>query len=249
MATFVIGDIHANLAALSDVLEQIAPRLQEDDTLVFLGDYIDRGPDSRGCVERILELRERTVAKVVTLLGNHEEWLLRSLNDSTRHSWLLGMEAFETIESYSRRAAERLREALEEAGPRLLTERVALPYELLIEAMPREHISFFVGLDLYHRTPNALCVHAGLDPSIADVTRQPREALLWGADGFPDGYLGDEVVAYGHWGDAVVDESGWPLPRIGQRTVGLDSISKGVLTAIRLPGMEVVQSRRHGGNV
>jgi serine/threonine protein phosphatase 1 len=247
MATFVIGDIHANLAALKDLLAQITPQLQEDDTLVFLGDYIDRGPDARGCVDRILDLREETAARVVTLMGNHEDWLLRSLNDPTRHSWLLGMEAFDTIESYSHSVAERLRKELEEAGPRLLTERVALPYELLIEAMSREHINFFRRLHPYHRSADALCVHAGLDPSVMDVSEQSPDVLLWGDDQFPDGYLGDELVVYGHRGDALVDDTGWPRPRIGERTAGLDTISKGVLTAIRLPGMEVVQSRRHGG--
>jgi hypothetical protein len=49
MATFVIGDIHGNLPALTDLLGQVEPLLTRDDTLVFLGDYIDRGPDSRGC--------------------------------------------------------------------------------------------------------------------------------------------------------------------------------------------------------
>jgi len=249
MATFAVGDIHGNLAALNDVLEQITPLLQAHDTLVFLGDYIDRGPDARGCVEQILGLRKEPRARVVTLMGNHEEWLLRSLADPTRHSWLMGMEAFETIESYSPGAAERLREALEDAGPRLLTERVTLPYELLLEAMPAEHADFFRNLDLYHRTPDALCVHAGLDPSIADINRQSRESLLCGAEGFPDGYLGDELVVYGHWGDAILDESGWPQPRFRGRTIGLDTISKGVLTAIRLPEMKVIQSRRSEGDV
>jgi hypothetical protein len=156
----------------------------------------------------------------------------------------MGMEAFDTIRSYSQDAAARLREALEEAGPRLFTERVTLPYDLLLNAMPAEHAGFFDRLELYCRTPHALCVHGGLDPSFPDINAQPREALLWGVDGFPENYRGDELVVYGHWGDAPVDPSGWPHPRFGTRTVGLDSISKGVLTAIRLPGMEVIQSRR-----
>jgi serine/threonine protein phosphatase 1 len=59
MATIAIGDIHGNLAALEDLLGQLAPDLTTGDTLVFLGDYIDRGPHSRGCIDRILELRAR----------------------------------------------------------------------------------------------------------------------------------------------------------------------------------------------
>ena len=95
MATIAIGDIHGNAKALQDLLGQLAAELTAADTVVFLGDYIDRGPDSRGCIERILQFRAGTVAKVVTLAGNHEDWLLRSLSDPTRHSWILGMDAFQ----------------------------------------------------------------------------------------------------------------------------------------------------------
>lgn len=130
MATVVIGDIHGNYRALDDLLSKVQAGLQAEDTVVFLGDYIDRGPDSKSCVNRILEFHATVSATVVTLLGNHEDWLLRTLADPTRHSWVLGMEAFHTIASYSRSAAVELRSALEAAGPRLLTERVALPYDL-----------------------------------------------------------------------------------------------------------------------
>jgi hypothetical protein len=91
--------------ALEDVLEQLTAELSDDDTVIFLGDYIDRGPDSKACIDRILAFRAESRAKVVTLLGSHEDWLLRTIRDATRHSWLLGMEAFETIASYSPAAA------------------------------------------------------------------------------------------------------------------------------------------------
>jgi serine/threonine protein phosphatase 1 len=245
MATFVIGDIHGNLVALNDLLQQVTPLLGRDDTLVFLGDYLDRGPDARGCVDRILDLQRRTAANVATLLGNHEDWFLRSLRDPTRHSWLLGMEALATVRSYSTRVAEQLQAAMAEAGPHLLTERIALPYDLLREAMPAAHIEFFESLRLYHRTPEALCVHAGLDPAISDISQQPREAMLWGTDDFVEAYAGKELVVYGHRNDTIVDSSGWPQPRIGKCTIGLDTIASGVLTAIRLPEMQVIQSARY----
>jgi len=87
VATVAIGDIHGNADALDAVLEQVARELSDHDTVVFLGDYIDRGPDSRACIDRILQFRAESRAHVVTLLGNHEEWLLRTLHDPTRHSW------------------------------------------------------------------------------------------------------------------------------------------------------------------
>lgn len=244
MATFAIGDVHGNLPALDDLLDRLAPEVASGDTVVFLGDYIDRGPDSRGCVERILRWQRESSATTVALLGNHEDWLLRSIDDSYRHSWLLGMEADETIRSYSHDVAERLRSALEESGPRLLTERVPLPYELLVKAMPPSHLAFLRGLKLYHRTEDALCVHGGLDPSMPQLAAQPREAFLWGTDDFPAAYRGHDLVVYGHWGNPILAAQDWPMPRMQGRTIGIDTIAHGVLTAVRLPRMQVVQSRR-----
>lgn len=120
MSTIAIGDIHGNLAALDDLLNRITMEISADDTVVFLGDYIDRGPDARGCIQRIIDFRRAGKGRVVTLLGNHDEWLLRTHEDYTRHSWLLGMEGFQTVESYSASAASRLREEAENKEPPLL---------------------------------------------------------------------------------------------------------------------------------
>jgi serine/threonine protein phosphatase 1 len=73
--TIAIGDVHGCSAALSALVRAIDPTAL--DTLVFLGDDIDRGPDSRGVLEQVLALAER--CSVVPLLGNHEEMLLAAL--------------------------------------------------------------------------------------------------------------------------------------------------------------------------
>jgi serine/threonine protein phosphatase 1 len=96
LATIAIGDIHGNREALGDLLEKLLPEIDSQDTLVFLGDYIDRGPDSRGCIEEIVRLAREAPFSVVPLLGNHEEWMLATMHDYTK-----------------------LRSAVDEAGPRL----------------------------------------------------------------------------------------------------------------------------------
>src|SRR5688500_18487648 len=101
MASIAIGDIHGNVSALNDLLAQVEPTLTSTDTLVFLGDYVDRGAQSSQVVERILKLRTESAATVVTLKGNHEDWLLKTMRDYTNHTWLLAAEAYSTIESYS----------------------------------------------------------------------------------------------------------------------------------------------------
>lgn len=247
MATVAVGDIHGNLLALDDLLNKVLPTLARDDTLVFLGDYIDRGPDSRGCLERIIRLKQETESPVVTLLGNHEDWMLSSLHDYSSHSWILGMEALETIASYSSEAAAALRLELERAGMAFLVlEKPKLPYEIFFDLVPREHLTFLQNLELYYRSPDVICVHAGIDLDGSTLQTQPPSVYLWGPDGFPDLYRGKAPVVYGHWGNAVEDDSGWPRPCVREnRTYGIDTISRGVLTAMRFPDGKVFQSNRY----
>jgi len=80
MATIAVGDVHGNLAALRNLLKTVIANLTAENTLVFLGDYIDRGPDSKGCIEEIVRLPKGAPFPVVTLLGNHEEWMLASMD-------------------------------------------------------------------------------------------------------------------------------------------------------------------------
>src|SRR5687768_7768026 len=151
MATYAVGDIHGNARALDDVLRAIGPLATSGDSVVFLGDYIDRGRDSRRVIDLVLAFRNRSAATVATLLGNHEEWLLKMLDDFTSHSWLLAMEAWATIESYSPPAALALKEEAKAAGPSLYSEGVPLNYDRFVGAMPAEHLSFLRALLPYCR--------------------------------------------------------------------------------------------------
>lgn len=243
MATIAIGDVHGNLRALEDLLNKVLAELNREDVLVFLGDYIDRGPESRGCLERILRLREDGGFPVVTLLGNHEDWMLRSFRDNTSHSWILGMEAFETIASYSADAAAALRHEAERAGIALITEKVPLPYEIFFNLLPPEHLRLLQNLELYYRADDLICVHGGIDLD-GRLEVQNRDTLIWGPDGFPDQYGGKSSVVYGHWNNAVESENGWPQPCVKMnRTYGIDTVAKGVLTAMRFPDHKIFQSK------
>jgi serine/threonine protein phosphatase 1 len=243
MATIAVGDVHGNLRALDDLLLTIQPDLRSEDVLVFLGDYIDRGLQTRQCVERIIHLTQEGRCKVITLLGNHEQWMLRSFRDSTRHSWLIGMEAFETIASYSEPAAASLRRAFEELGPRLLTDPSPLPYHLFFDSLPSSHLEFFLGLRPYYRTPEVVCVHGGLDLHGKPPEETAEDTLAWGTHGWPEEYSGINNVVYGHWDNAPNGVNGRPIPCApGNRTFGIDTISHGVLTGIRFPDQKLYQS-------
>jgi diadenosine tetraphosphatase ApaH/serine/threonine PP2A family protein phosphatase len=143
-------------------------------------------------------------------------------------------------------AAVAVRTAAADAGTALYIGRYTLPYDVFVNRVPADHIRFLESLRFYHRTADCLCVHGGLDVRIADVRDQTPEALMWGAGGFPNGYEGAEIVVYGHHDNAVVNAEGWPVPTVVGRTIGIDTISHGILTAIRLPDQRIYQSARYG---
>jgi serine/threonine protein phosphatase 1 len=246
MSTIAVGDIHGNLRALNDLLEKVLPILGKGDTLVFLGDYIDRGPDSRGCLERIVGLKKDSPFSIVTLSGNHEVWMLKSWRDPTSHSWIFAGQGFTTVESYSLDAGAIIDAEIDRYGPRLITERISLPYEAFFNAMPPEHLDFLESLEPCHQSEDVICVHGGVELNGQPVQQQSAQELIWGPIGFPDQYRGLWPVVYGHHDNAVVDASGWPSPYIGKNgTCGIDTISHGVLTAISFPSRKIVQSGQY----
>jgi calcineurin-like phosphoesterase family protein len=242
MATIAVGDIHGSVTPLRRLLARLFEETAVADTVVFLGDYIDRGSESRACVDEILTFRRDSPAQVVCLLGNHEDWLLRTQNDHSRHSWLTGMEALDTIQSYSPEASTAIRSARAEAGLRLYLGKCTLPYQVFFDAMPASHRSFFSALPLFHESPDCWCSHAGLDPEVEGLAGQSPEALVWGHRLFPDRYSGPTTVVYGHWNNAVPADDGWPRPKVVNNTIGVDTIAHGLLSAVRLPDRRVFQS-------
>jgi diadenosine tetraphosphatase ApaH/serine/threonine PP2A family protein phosphatase len=131
------------------------------------------------------------------------------------------------------------------AGATLYLSDCTLPYDAFFDTVPPDHLRFFEELQLSHQTEDCVCTHGGLDPRVASVQEQARHALIWGADPFPNGYKGAEVAVYGHRNNATLNADGWPIPTVVGRTIGIDTISHGVLTAIRLPDRRLFQSARY----
>jgi serine/threonine protein phosphatase 1 len=154
--TIAIGDIHGCSLALKTLLEAIDPG--PDDLLVPLGDYIDRGPDSRGVLDQIIALR--VCCTVVPLLGNHEEMLLAALKDRTALRLWLSCGGVEAIASYSTRL------------------RLPTHPDSLVSVIPEEHLFFLQTCQPYYQTDTHLFVHAGY-LSERPLEEQPVEALRW----------------------------------------------------------------------
>lgn len=185
MKTFVIGDIHGRCAQLHGLLD-LLPRDESTDTLIFLGDLIDRGPDVPGCVEHVLKLCRETPERVLCLRGNHEQMLLDFI-DRTSTIWI------DTSTGGDQTFAQYTGQPL-----RLQTEAdFEVARQTIEQSIPHEQIAFFRQSPLFHEDDFALYVHAGLEDG-----KHPREssphALLWTRNlDFYKSYHGKPCV-FGH---------------------------------------------------
>jgi serine/threonine protein phosphatase 1 len=152
---YAIGDIHGNLDLLKRLMDKLAPDLDRTQ-LVFMGDYIDRGPRSKGVVDYVLRLRNQAPpGQVICLKGNHEAMFLNFMQGQDLELFLFNG-GLRTLEDY-------WGEKWEEAE------------ELFL---PAEHRQFFETLALYYETENYIFVHGGLKPGVP-LAEQDEEDLLW----------------------------------------------------------------------
>lgn len=170
--TYAVGDIHGSLAKLEALIarceEHAAGRPM---SLVFLGDYIDRGPQTAGVVEFLLALQTRLPGGVVALKGNHEALLLAVIDGKAAARLWLMQGGAATLESYG----------------------VARPSEL-----PRRHLDWFRALRLSFDDGRRFFVHAGVDPD-RPLEAQDEYDMLWIREPFLS-YRRDygRLVVHGH---------------------------------------------------
>jgi serine/threonine protein phosphatase 1 len=179
---------------------------------VFLGDYIDRGPDSKKVVELILQLKKDR-PHVITLLGNHEYMLLNYLA-GLDNSLFLQVGGRQTLTSYD------------------------LPPEMqpvdVCTHIPQEHLSFFYDLPLLWEDQHGIYVHAGLQPGL-HISRQTNDWCLWVRDEFiRSSYNFGKPVVFGH--------TVFKKPLVQKNKIGIDTgaVYGQTLTGLLLPEMEFV---------
>lgn len=170
--TFIVGDVHGCLGMLQRLMDHIGWR-PEVDRLIFLGDFIDRGSESRGVVEYVLEISKRS-EHVECLMGNHEKILLDFLDGRDMNTFFVNG-GLATLNSY--------RGETPKYGGFLI---------------PDEHLSFFRSLKLLIELDDFYIVHAGFRPGVP-IEQQTTEDLLWIRDSFifSNYYFGKRVI-FGH---------------------------------------------------
>jgi serine/threonine protein phosphatase 1 len=215
---YAVGDIHGRLDLLDDLLARIeadiAARPRRRNFVIFLGDLIDRGPESAGVVERLRTYRP-SYAKPIFLAGNHEEVLLRMLagDKEILSSWLKFGGA-ECARSYGLEP-DALRRADEEGALQLLQAKV-----------PRSHREFLESFADTFSFGDYLFVHAGIRPGIA-IDEQNRYDLRWIREPFlSDAKEHGFVVVHGHTIVSRVEE------RPNRIAIDTGAYHSGVLTAL-----------------
>lgn len=217
-AVYAVGDVHGRLDLLTALLGRIAAdaalRPAGRRRLVFLGDYIDRGPGSRGVVERLVQ-GPPPGFEAICLRGNHEQAMLDFLEAPEQaEAWLdFGGEA--TLRSYGVRPA----------APRQMRDALAA-------VLPAAHLRFLETLDFVHEAGGYLFVHAGIRPGRALEIQHPHD-LLWIREAFLEsGADHGCVVVHGH---SIV-----PVPEVRSNRIGIDTgaFATGRLTCLVLEGAE-----------
>lgn len=168
MRTIAVGDVHGCSLALATLLERVGPR--PDDCFVFLGDYVDRGPNSRDVIDQIMELALR--CRVVPLLGNHELLFLHALESGESNPfWLKQCGGSETLISYGGDLA----------------------------LVPPAHRQFLRACQRYHETEREIFVHANCDFE-KELAEQSDHVLFWQhlTDCIPPPHRSGKTLVTGH---------------------------------------------------
>ncbi len=222
MRTLAVGDIHGKLDLFNQLLAEMQYKPHED-FLVLIGDLVDRGENSKGVVERAMQLKQEAPDTVVILKGNHEVMMLNSmLRPNTEYSdaWLK-TGGLDCLKSYT-----------DDEGK---------------VSVPEEHIEFLNNLPVWYEDDHAIYVHASLpkmtDGSFLHPSFSPDSSeLMWGRNRrFFSEYDG-KLVIFGH---TIVGQMFGEWGQVWQREdlIGVDTgaYMTGVLSAVEMPSRQVYQ--------
>ncbi len=215
MRVLAIGDIHGCKRALDALLDAIDP--QPDDLLITLGDYVDRGPNSRGVIERLLALRE--THRLIALKGNHDQMMLNARHDGRAvHDWLC-YGGGTTLESYAHDTF---------CGG--------------LEDVPQRHWDFLEkGCCLFHEIDSHFFVHANAFPNVP-LAEQPQYMLMWEKLDDPQPHESGKIMVCGH----TAQKSGLPLNLGHTICIDTFVYGDGWLTCLDVKSGQIWQANQQG---
>ena len=217
-----ISDIHGELELFDELLEKVNYDAAEDQ-LILLGDYVDRGPDSKGVLERVTELKQQGA---IVLRGNHDQMMLETAMGElgAKGSWARNG-ALPTLQSYDSSIQD-----------------ITLPATELFW----EHVEFIKETGYYYETDDYVFVHAGVQPGLPVQETDPF-VLLWIREEFHQGYSGEKTVVFGHTPAFVLRGTrDYDVYFGDNRIIGIDggAVYGGQLNCLELPGEKVYFVRK-----
>jgi serine/threonine protein phosphatase 1 len=216
MRVLAIGDIHGCSKALDHLLAAFVPR--RNDLLITLGDYVDRGPDSSGVIERLLGLRGK--CHLVCLRGNHEQIMLDARKGHDRFTEWIHTGGHATLASYAPPGSK--------VG--------GMP------DVPDAHWKFLEKQCVdWHETDTHMFVHAGVDPELP-LEDQPEVMLRWERFRNPKPHLSGKIMVCGH----TSQKSGTPKNFGHAICIDTDVCRKGWLTCYEITTGYIWQARQNG---
>lgn len=229
---YAVGDIHGRYDLLTRMLELIVADVnvspsEQPPMLIFLGDYVDRGPRSAEVVESMIWLRHRQEFEVRLLKGNHEQAMSGFLADPMENAAWIGYGGDATLMSYGVRVPRPLdRGALTEVR------------DQLIEKLPSEHRAFLEDLETMVVVGDYAFVHAGVRPGVPLESQEPED-LLWIRREFLNSTGPfEKIIVHGHTWE--------PEAQVFSHRLGIDTgaYATGLLTAARIDetGYRLIQA-------
>ena len=223
LRVYAVGDIHGRLDlldALHDLIEKDSRDGPNDRILIYVGDYIDRGPDSKGVIDRLLA-PPLDGFSTRHLRGNHDQSLLDFLDDPMHFRLWKDYGARETLQSYG------------VSPPRFdKPDAFATARDELEQALPAAHLNFLNGLKLSTEVGDYFFAHAGVRPGLP-LAKQAPDDLMWIREEFlySNSDFG-KVVVHGHTPS--------PEPQKRHNRIGIDTgaYATGRLTCVVLEGQE-----------
>ena len=195
MNLFAIGDIHGCLSQLTSLHKNILTYNKFDpknDLLIYLGDYIDRGKNSKEVIDQIIKLKDNKI-KTVNLLGNHDEFMIDFLfNENNNIKNWLNFGADSTFRSYGIEIVEFIKDGFEDNIINNLREKT-------LKKIDKSHLDFFKNLKISFSTKKYLFVHAGIDPK-KKLIDQTKKDYLWSRSEnfFNKDFKAEKIIVHGH---------------------------------------------------
>ena len=195
MNIFSIGDIHGcskELISLQKKILNAKGFKKDNDLLIYIGDYIDRGPHSKTVIDQVIKLQKENI-KSIFLMGNHEEVMIDFLfNKINNLSYWLQLGADQTFKSYDIEITDFIKDGLED-------EKIEKLRNYFLNQLTEEHIFFLKNLKLSYTVGKYLFVHAGINPE-KSILEQNKRDLLWSrSDEFFDkNFKSEKIIIHGH---------------------------------------------------